>query len=181
MPAPRISIVVLALSGCTTQNLASTIDVPASANADGGARPFDTSLVCTSNQQWTHGDSGSPNMHPGRACITCHDTRDDAPSFRIAGTVYPTVHEPDDCNGASSTGGAKVVVTDANGTIVTLTPNAAGNFYDPSRASLVLPYHAKVVRNGLERSMSDAQTIGDCNSCHTVDGANGAPGRIVLP
>jgi predicted CXXCH cytochrome family protein len=25
------------------------------------------------------------------------------------------------------------------------------------------------------------QTTGDCNSCHTQSGANGAPGRILLP
>jgi hypothetical protein len=25
------------------------------------------------------------------------------------------------------------------------------------------------------------QTSGDCNSCHTVNGANGAPGRIMAP
>jgi hypothetical protein len=29
--------------------------------------------------------------------------------------------------------------------------------------------------------MSGAQMTGDCNSCHTQDGWNGAPGRIVAP
>jgi hypothetical protein len=29
--------------------------------------------------------------------------------------------------------------------------------------------------------MAAAQTVGDCNSCHTENGAQGAPGRIYLP
>jgi mono/diheme cytochrome c family protein len=29
--------------------------------------------------------------------------------------------------------------------------------------------------------MGAKQTIGDCNSCHTPTGANGAPGRIAAP
>ena len=32
-----------------------------------------------------------------------------------------------------------------------------------------------------ERAMVAAQTSGDCNSCHTLAGTNGAPGRIMLP
>ena len=46
---------------------------------------------------------------------------------------------------------------------------------------LELPFRAKVVFAGKERSMGTAQSTGDCNSCHTATGANGAPGRIVLP
>jgi hypothetical protein len=34
---------------------------------------------------------------------------------------------------------------------------------------------------GRERAMVTMQTSGDCNSCHTQNGANAAPGRIVLP
>jgi len=42
-------------------------------------------------------------------------------------------------------------------------------------------FRAKVVYQGRERIMTVAQTIGDCNSCHTQYGANNAPGRILLP
>jgi hypothetical protein len=34
---------------------------------------------------------------------------------------------------------------------------------------------------GRERDMAAAQTSGDCNRCHTQNGAMSAPGRIVLP
>jgi hypothetical protein len=59
--------------------------------------------------------------------------------------------------------------------------NAAGNFYLGS--PITPPFHAKVVNmlNGQERSMVAAQTTRDCNTCHTQSGANGAPGRIMLP
>jgi hypothetical protein len=153
--------------------------------------PFNTPLVCTSRTTWTGGDNGNPLMHPGGACINCHrnngggedsggDDDDDAPQFVIAGTVYPTAHEPNDCNGGPAGGGtAQVILTGANGQTVTLTTNAAGNFF--TTAAVSFPFRAQVVYQGRVRAMSAAQSNGDCNSCHTVNGANGAPGRIMLP
>ena len=141
-----------------------------------GVDPLSAAPICTSGQSWTGGSEGSSRMNPGEACISCHEQRNEGPRFAIAGTVYPTGHEPDTCNG---TGAAQVIVTDAAGRTQTLTPNSAGNF--SSRSSLTLPYTAKVVANGLTRAMSAAQTSGDCNACHTQNGANGAPGRITLP
>lgn len=137
---------------------------------------FSTPTTCTSGATWTRGDRGSASMHPGAACIACHKT-ERGPTFTIAGTVYPSGHEPDDCNGVA--GGASVVVTDANGKVATLTVNAAGNFY--SSTALTPPYSAKVVKGGVERAMVATQQSGDCNSCHTLDGTNNAPGRIVSP
>jgi hypothetical protein len=148
-----------------------------------GGGPYDTPVVCTSNTYWTLGDHGDPLMHPGRACGGCHVVGGKASgkTFDIAGTVYPTAHEPDDCNGVS---GATVVITDANGQEHSLSVNAAGNFYHSDLlgfGKFTVPYHAKVVFNGKERAMTAAQTVGDCNSCHTEAGANMAPGRILLP
>ncbi|HTR49258.1 MAG TPA: hypothetical protein VMJ10_01045 [Kofleriaceae bacterium] len=142
--------------------------------------PLNAPPTCTSGKYWTAGDDGSAKMHPGDACISCHASHsggDDAPQFTIAGTVFPTGHEPDDCDGVN--GGAQVVITDANNATYTLTANSVGNFY--TSAAVVFPIHAKVVANGQERDMGTAQTSGDCNSCHTQNGANMAPGRIVLP
>lgn len=116
-------------------------------------------------------------MHPGAACITCHDQNPKAPPFEIGGTVFPTAHEPDDCNGGG-TAGAQIVITDANGKVTKLPVNAVGNFY--TQAAIALPYRAKVVVGTKERAMTSEKT-GDCNSCHTETGANSAPGRIVLP
>jgi nitrate/TMAO reductase-like tetraheme cytochrome c subunit len=127
---------------------------------------------------WTQANRGSTDMNPGRACITCHSTMN-GPSLTIAGTVYPTAHEPDLCNGANGSNGARVVITGADGATLTLTPGTSGNFN--SRTAVKTPFRAKVTYMGRERAMSTAQTSGDCNSCHTQSGTNSAPGRILLP
>jgi hypothetical protein len=143
--------------------------------------PYDTPLVCTSNQRWTGGNNESPNMHPGGACINCHSSGE-GPRFTFAGTVFPSAHEPDDCNGVNgSSPAAQVIVTDANNATFTMTVNSVGNFSYSGRTAPVMPYTAKVVRGGNERIMTAQQTTGDCNSCHTQDGANDAPGRIMAP
>jgi hypothetical protein len=92
---------------------------------------------------------------------------------------YPTAHEPADCNGVASTTGVTVVIVDATGVSTTLQVNAVGNFY--TQVSLTKPFRAEVTSAAGERAMATPQTIGDCNSCHTQDGANGAPGRIMAP
>ena len=46
----------------------------------------------------------------------------------------------------------------------------------------VLPYAAEVHFQGRVRRMERFETTtGDCNTCHTQDGAMNAPGRIVVP
>ena len=136
--------------------------------------------ICTSGTTWTGGNEGSRNMNPGMACNGCHaSSGGEAPIFSIAGTVYPTVHEPDLCNGAGPSSGAQIVITGADGRTLTLSSNAAGNFY--SETAVKAPYSAKVVTAAGTRAMAATQTSGDCNGCHTQSGANSAPGRIMLP
>ncbi len=143
-------------------------------STDGGTDPYGTPVVCTSNTYSTAREGS--RMAPGQACNNCHASSGEAPIFALAGTAYPTAHEPDDCNGVSA---MQIVIVDANNRSITLTSNTAGNF-DYS-GSVALPYHAKIVANGRERAMSAAQTNGDCNSCHTETGASSAPGRIMAP
>jgi hypothetical protein len=134
-------------------------------------------VTCTSGVT-SHADEGS-SMKPGDTCVTCHSSgNSEANPLTIGGTVYPTLHEPTDCDGVSVTG-ATVVITDANSKVQTLTVNSVGNFL--SSTAVATPYTASVVYNGTTLSMITPQTSGDCNSCHTVTGANGAPGRIMLP
>jgi hypothetical protein len=118
-------------------------------------------------------------MAPGQACAGCHRVGARAGSFSAAGTVYPTAHEPNNCNAGAAVQGAQVVLTGADGQSQTLSVNSAGNFI--ATAALALPFTAKVAFQGRERAMLGAQTNGDCNSCHTVAGINAAPGRILLP
>ncbi len=163
--------------------------------------PYDTPLVCTSNRWWTDEHEGDEEMHPGMACVACHldpdafgagdddddddddddeeeEEDDDLPIYSIAGTVYPTAHEPDDCYGVDN-GAVFVLVEDADGVQVTLGTNEAGNFF--TEASLRAPYRVKVIRGDAVRAMSEPAEHGDCNVCHTQDGAEEAPGRIMAP
>jgi hypothetical protein len=159
---------------------------PAAACPDGGAGadgggivdPYATPVVCTSKTMWTRGTAGSASMQPGVACIACHSLGE-GPRFALGGTVYPTAHEPDQCNGGAVATMSRVVITGADGQVVTLTPNASGNF--SYQGVLAKPYKAKVTSMGRERAMMAAQTSGDCNGCHTEAGAMMAPGRIMLP
>jgi hypothetical protein len=186
---------------------ACTPPVPA---ADAGAPDttnYFTPLVCTSKTYWNNGseiktqiggpggfggpgiggpggdeeqkDVGSPNMSPGMACLTCHEFRG-GPAFTIAGTVFPTAHEPDNCNGIDGTKPATtVVITGHDGTVSRLPVNAVGNFSLSTK--VVAPFTVQVTNGTKTRSMKMAITAGDCNSCHTVQGFNFAPGRIMAP
>ncbi len=143
---------------------------------------------CSSGSYWTQGDNGSRDMHPGLACIACHSRSTEPPRFAIAGSVYPTGHEYDDCYG-SAAGGATVTVTDKNGVAHSTTVNSAGNFFIDAATFPgwpAFPITATVSFNGKTRSMGTAVPSGDCNSCHTQDGTsvNGIaapPGRVALP
>ncbi len=145
---------------------------------------YNTQSTCTSGTTWTLGSTKSANMEPGHACRTCHVLLGQASSkdFDISGTVYPTAHEPDDCNGVP--GNMTVVITDANKTDHVLQVNSVGNFYNDDAFGLLkipVPYTAKVVSGNNVRAMISSQTNGDCNSCHTEQGTNNAPGRIMAP
>ncbi|MBX3185358.1 MAG: hypothetical protein KF819_00020 [Labilithrix sp.] len=160
------------------------------------AAPTDPAPVpaqCTSGRFWTKDDDdGDVLMTPGRACISCHleenaahekkhddddDDDDEAPVFTAAGTVYPTLREPDDCFGLGTLD-AKVVIEGADGVKQTLSVNRAGNFM--TELPIALPYRASVVRDGKTRAMKTAQKSGDCNTCHAANAVD-APGRILAP
>jgi hypothetical protein len=152
-------------------------------SGSGGAPSMDPLLampICSSMTSWSSGNEGSASMNPGMPCISCHkNSGGEGPTFSIAGTVYPTGHEPDRCNSKAGTDGARIVITGADGKMLTLTPNSVGNF--SSTSQIKMPYQAKVTYQGRERSMLGAQTSGDCNSCHSQSGTSMAPGRITLP
>jgi hypothetical protein len=148
----------------------------ADAGPDLGDSVPNSAPVCTSGVYWLLGNLGTDVMNPGQACITCHATNN-GPTFTAAGTVYPTTHEPNNCDGQVS--GWTLVITDAAGNRISLTPNLAGNF--DTKTPIVFPYTVQLSANGQTREMLTPQSTGDCNSCHTQDGANGAPGRIVAP
>ena len=148
----------------------SAIDASIPPDAAPPPNPYNTPLQCSSKKTWTSGTGST--MRPGDACGRCHN-------IDIAGTVYPTAHEPTNCLGIA--GGSTVVVTDATNQTVNVTVNSAGNFLYTGYATLTAPFTVKVVSGSKTRAMSMKAPNGDCNSCHTPNGTQNAPGRIMAP
>lgn len=111
------------------------------------------------------GDEGSATMRPGEDCLSCHSSGENA--FTLAGTVFG------ESSAAASTGlsGVTVTITDKNGTKVTLTSNAAGNFYT-SRA-LAFPVNVEVQSGTAVAQMFSAADRGGCNGCHAASSSMG--------
>ena len=156
--------------------------MPPGTCADAGTappNPYGTPLHCTSGKTTTAKESST--MDPGQPCIACHAKSGEAPKFAIAGTVYPSAHEPDNCNGlgGGAAGTPQVVITDANGKVTTISVGSTGNFQ--YEGTIALPYKAKVTAGGKERPMVAAQKSGDCNSCHMATDTSQAPARVMAP
>jgi hypothetical protein len=147
--------------------------------------------VCSSNAYWKDMDKGSELMHPGGKCKNCHDKNPTSPDYKVAGTVYATSHEPDECNGVVGVvmdGGmleTAIVITDRTGrTLPGIAVNSVGNF---KLEEVLMPFNVKVVSKGKENKMVMQAPHGDCNACHTQAGTTtemggpSAPGRIVVP
>lgn len=148
--------------------------------------PFGGDSVCSRGLKWDMGNVESPFMNPGMACKTCHMQLAPFVNGRIliGGTVYETGHEPDLCFGIDGVKEPTIVeITDANKMVTQLEVNQGGNFlWDKVQyGTVAFPITARVVRGDQERVMIAPQMDGNCNDCHTEDGANGAPGRIVAP
>ncbi|MCB9752561.1 MAG: hypothetical protein H6713_21610 [Myxococcales bacterium] len=174
--------------GSTDAGTSGSASAASGGGSESGGATTGDGVQCSSQQYWTMGDFESPLMHPGGACLTCHNMAEPGEDIigrlAIAGTVFPTLHEPDDCNGSSSEAGPITVeITTADNAVLSLPVNAAGNFlYDLEESpAITFPITAKVRRGDQENVMNTPQATGDCNSCHTEQGANGAPGRILAP
>ncbi len=147
---------------------------------EGGAQVAEVSnQECVSGKKWVGGDEESPLMHPGGDCMGCHESRGEGPTYLVAGTVYELMAEPDECYGVDA---VTVEIVDADGREWSLPTNDAGNFWlSEGDGPIALPYRAAVVSNGMRLEMATAQAQGNCASCHTAAGAQGAPGRVVAP
>ena len=145
-------------------------------------------LPCPSGQTY-NGGTGN-DMEPGNTCIQCHGQQG-GPTYKIGGTVFRNLITETGCYASGKAGSVvppatyTVEITDANAKVFkTTTSSLSGNFHMSSKSmsGFTPPYTARVLdAAGNARKMTTKQTSGDCNSCHTADGAQGAPGRIVAP
>jgi mono/diheme cytochrome c family protein len=149
------------------------------AGTDGGDDPGepDAASVCTSGTTYNAKvDNNSSLMSPGTTCVSCHAEKKATKLF-AAGTVYGSLHEPDNCNGTQGSN-LSVILIGADGVSHTVPVNEAGNFV--RYTSIPVPYRAMVVRGTDVREMKASVIDGDCNRCHTEWG-DGSPGRVMAP
>lgn len=184
---------------CTT----AAADAGTIPSVDGGTVDAGTTASACLSGKTTSGESGKGEMHPGRACLDCHQ-KNGGPPFLFAGTVFDELHQPDECFGSNAP--VKVTIVGKRGpgigggggggrsNVYVTTVNAAGNFFvtqddlDAADVKLNPPFSITLTQPGKPaRRMNTRIPSGDCNGCHTVDGTAGLqglgkpPGRIVAP
>ncbi|MFB1481898.1 hypothetical protein U8525_16355 [Corallococcus sp. RDP092CA] len=141
--------------------------------------------TCASGSFWSEASGTGASMAPGLACRSCHLVEAPHVAYFFMGTVFPTLHEADGCEARlREPSSVKVEILDMEDQVrLTLVPNSAGNFTSTTlQPSFPMPYRARLVGpEGTSRRMSTPQSNGDCNTCHTEQGAQHAPGRIQLP
>lgn len=133
-------------------------------------------------------------MNPGFACRSCHlgqnfqgqnpgGDREPSKAYFFMGTAFTIPSNEDLCAASGVPSDAVVEILDANDAVkLTLQINSVGNFRSTNTAAgFTLPYKARVRAGGKTNAMATPQMNGDCNSCHTATGLEGAPGRIVFP
>ena len=81
--------------------------------------------TCVSGTRWTGGSEESALMHPGGACISCHEQQGEGPKLSVAGTVFAASDEKLDCFGEAN---VQVAIVGDDGQSLTLDTNSAGNF-----------------------------------------------------
>lgn len=120
-------------------------------------------------------------MNPGLSCPTCHLSNGlDYVAFKYAGTVMAGLHEKNLCKSPpTSDGGVVEILSPDGGLFWAWAVNTSGNFRTLDAGPS--PYVARLTRGGATKASQTTHTSGDCNSCHTEQGANGAPGRLTWP
>lgn len=127
-------------------------------------------LVLAACSGGEHGEGGEgPEMSPGEDCLQCHASGEH--TFTAAGTVFSDPSAP----ASAGVSGVTVLITDAMGKQVSLTSNAAGNFF--TSEPLSMPIHAELHRGSSVAKMQGAVPSASCASCHGSPPQNGAPGR----
>ncbi len=119
-------------------------------------------------------------MNPGLSCPTCHiGGLNFYIAFSYAGTVMAGPHEKDRCKSLPPDGGRVEILEADGGAGFVFRPNASGNFKTLDAGPS--PFIARISVGGRSRNSQATHTSGDCNTCHTEQGANGAPGRLTWP
>jgi mono/diheme cytochrome c family protein len=167
------------------------------AATDAGAPDAGPAELTCSSDNWLptpldDGSTASDFMAPGMACIACHLGLNFAGQnplglthgehvYDFMGTVFAAPHERDLCAPRLPTDATVEILSVDGGLVVRLPVNAGGNFQGNAPAGKPSAFRARLVTAAGARAMGVGQASGDCNTCHTAEGREGAPGRIFLP
>jgi hypothetical protein len=117
-----------------------------------------------------------PLHRPGQPCALCHDGRDEAAAFTVAGTVYRDI--------ASSVPlvDGDVALVDSAGNRFTSRTNCVGNFYTSKyQFNPVLPFWVTVRLGANESPMeSPIHREASCATCHFDPAAPTTAGHVYL-
>lgn len=133
----------------------------------------------------TPGVRRGPLHRPGQPCILCHDgALGDPQRFTVAGTVFQT------SGSRTPAEGATVTLTDANGTVIQVATNAAGNFYlTPTQYNPATPMQVVVTESGgtsvkmqtlIAGNLAEEPNNGSCASCHSDPVGPKSPGHVCI-
>jgi hypothetical protein len=124
-----------------------------------------------------------PLHRPGQPCLLCHDGSLGNPQrFTVAGTVFQTT------GALQAAPNVSVNVVDATGAAVSLSTNAAGNFYaTPGQYDPTFPLQISLTTNGLTVPMQTlvegngtVEPNGACASCHFDPAGPNSPGHVAV-
>jgi len=147
----------------------------ATASAVGSCDPVHADAVAALGGE-TPGVPAGPLHRPGQPCLLCHDGAFGDPSaLSMAGTVF--------AGGLTLAPAAGAIVTlkNADGSVVTATTNAAGNFYlRPDAYTPQYPvYVTSITQGGASVTMhSHIGGNGSCAGCHTDPPGPASPGHV---
>lgn len=121
------------------------------------------------------GTKAGPTHRPGQPCTYCHDGSDEQ-EFAVAGTVFTTRKAPKPVQGA------RVTMTDANGSVFVAETNCAGNFFvRPKTWAPVFPLKTTVNFKDQTQTMeSPIHREGGCGVCHGPTTSPTSAGPIYL-
>ncbi len=119
-------------------------------------------------------------MNPGLSCPSCHfENQLFYVYFQYAGTVMAAVHERDRCKSPPPPGGT-VEILELDGGVWWSTPvNSSGSFHNLDAGPS--PFVARLITDAGVKVSASLHLSGNCNSCHTAQGANDAGGRLTWP
>ncbi len=123
------------------------------------------------------GDESSARHNQGRNCLSCH-------SFTSGATVFQSIDAMNDDETEAAQGYMIQLLLDSGEIIMYANGNGYGNVLYNGDQGVINDFTAQIIDSQgvvVNQSSVNSHHVGRlaCNSCHTQEGLNGAPGRIV--